>query len=170
MKQSKMLFIVLLLVLVGSVNAYAIIIDINAKTNTMNDPIIHSLQAGTYKATVIGIADGGEYNAWNPWGNTFGNHGWRNAYCISSDQFATIAMWDQINHKDPLDALANAIDATFTLSNGGNINFYIADNNYADNKGGISLNVAPVPQPSTIFLFTSGLLLVGIHGRKKIKI
>jgi len=169
MKQFKMLCVVFFLVwAVGAANVYALQIDINAKTATTTDPLTYFFEAGTYEVTVIGVEDGGVYNAWNAWGNIGGNHGWLNSYRISSDEF-DISMGDGIRYKDPLDALGNAVGVTFSLLTDGDVNFFIADWPYTDNIGGISLDVAPVPEPATIILLGSGLLGLGVRARKKFK-
>ncbi len=65
----------LFILLLSFANADAAIVNINSKTNGTNNPIILTLSAGIYNVTPIGIADGGDYNAWNAWGNTSGCDG-----------------------------------------------------------------------------------------------
>jgi hypothetical protein len=47
----------------------ATIIDINARTDITTNPIVMFFATGTYVVNPIGTADGGAYNAWDPWGN-----------------------------------------------------------------------------------------------------
>ena len=63
-------------------------------------------------------------------------------------------------------AIANPI--TFTLANAQSVNFFVFDNPYGDNRGGISLQVSSVPAPATVWLFGSGLIgLTDIARRRR---
>ncbi len=170
MKKFSAIVAVFLGILAAPLCAHALTINIDALVNTTANPVTEFLTAGTYNVTMIGIADQGDFDAWNAWGgNTSGNMGWLNSYRISSDQFDTISMGDGIRYKDPLEALDNALATSFTLAADGLVNFYIADSNYRDNIGGISLNVAPTPEPGTIVLLGLGLagIAFGVNRRKK---
>ena len=46
------------------------------------------------------------------------------------------------------------------MAQGGGLNFWIWDWNSLDNSGAISLNVEPVPEPSTLVLLTMGILFL----------
>jgi hypothetical protein len=46
------------------------VVNLNAVTNSLNNPVNLFLQAATYSVEPIGVSDGGLYNAWNAWGST----------------------------------------------------------------------------------------------------
>jgi PEP-CTERM motif len=50
---------------------------------------------------------------------------------------------------------------SFTLSNAQSVNFFVIDNPYTDNRGGVSLDVARVPEPASWALMIAGFGLVG---------
>lgn len=62
-------------------------------------------------------------------------------------------------------ALAAAETVTFTLSQGGYVQFGIKDTPITDNSGGLSLEVQEVPVPAAAWLFGSAIL--GLLTRKK---
>ncbi|NLD48845.1 MAG: PEP-CTERM sorting domain-containing protein [Clostridiaceae bacterium] len=156
--------------------ANALIIDINSQANGTANPVVVYFEAGTYDVTPIGIADGGAYNAWNPWGrvNMSLNLGWMNYYNFSINNFEYF-ITDGARYETDLLALANAIGTSFTLASGNDVNFYIGDSTFRDNLGGISLNISkrelaatPTPEPATMLLLGFGL--VGLAGiRRKLK-
>lgn len=150
----------------------AAIVDINAKTNTTTNPVIMFFDAGTYDVTPIGVADGGEYNAWNAWiggSNPPSNAGWLNSYSLSSDEFPAYTVSDNTTrYSTDLLALSNALGTSFTLSSAGNVNFFITDSAYWDNVGGISLDVNPVPIPAAFWLLGTGFIgIVGLRAKRK---
>ncbi|MCA2620215.1 MAG: cadherin domain-containing protein, partial [Microcystis sp. M040S2] len=105
------------------------------------------LPAGDYKVEYIGVAQGGQYNAWNyrynyyPW--------WSNQYQIDSSEFSFSTGRLSENWGSDTLALANAKNTTFVLKNAGNVTFWIYDTVYDDNTGGISLRVTSIPTPAT---------------------
>ena len=59
---------------------------------------------------------------------------------------------------------------TITLTEDTNLNFYINDYNSIDNAGGVTLNVAVVPEPGQVALFITGALTLVIFSlRRKAK-
>lgn len=170
----------------GAVSADAAIIDINAATNAYSqggyaNPVSIALSAGTYNIFEVGVADGGAYDAWNAWGVPFEQGGgWINAYRVESANITSflvngvlkspVFVYDHWLYKvgtgliypTPLEALAAAPMATFTLNISGMVNFAVADFPITDNTGGISLRVdpvnnSPVPEPSTMLLLGGGI-------------
>jgi hypothetical protein len=164
-------------------SASATIININAYTNTESNPVSMIFSAGTYAVSAIGVTDGGMYNSWNAWGGAVQGcdsdganclYGWINNYAYSSTEFGTIASSDGIKYANSSLALDNALDTMFTLSSDTYVNFFILDSIYRDNIGGMSLNVTktqtPVPEPTTMLLFGTGLAgLAGSRLRRKKK-
>lgn len=125
------------------------IVNINAKTSTKKNPVAIELKAGIYSVSVIGVSEGGKYNAWKPWfhkekKNKDGEwvKGWVNKYSYSSSEFSEVTLHDSTIHETPVKALDNAIDSKFTLKNKAVVYFYILDSPHMDNKDGISLQIA----------------------------
>lgn len=153
---------------VGSANALTIV-NLDSLTATTSDPVVLSLTAGTYDVTPIGVADGGNYNSWSPWGTS---HRQVHKYSVEIDGLIE-CMTDGNTYYTELEALANAVSMSFTITSDKDISFFIHDSNYTDNTGGISLTVGPpstqpVPEPCTMLLFGTGL--AGIAGlRKRLK-
>jgi len=115
------------------------VVNVNGRTNTPTNPVIVSFEEGTYDVVPIGVADGGSYNAWNLHYNNPG--AWVNRYCIASEEFTEMDIWDGLRHGTALEALNAALTTSFTLSAAGDVRFYVKDNPYSDNTGGMSLDV-----------------------------
>jgi len=176
------------LVLSFATSAHAGIIDLNAETssggpNDIGNAItIPGLSTSDILAILqIGVADGGAYNAWNAWGSVTGcdgagencSKGWINnwSYYLNGDISTQILVSDGIRYETDLLALANA-PGVAPITGITSISFFIGDNPYSDNLGGISLkyDIEPatsVPEPSIIALFGLGLLGLGFASRRK---
>ncbi|MFM6403532.1 MAG: hypothetical protein ACKPGT_02330, partial [Microcystis sp.] len=89
------------------------------------------LPAGDYKVEYIGIAQGGQYNAWNYRYNYYPY--WSNQYQIDSSEFSFSTGRLSENWGNDTLALANAKNTTFVLKNAGNVTFWIYDTVYEDN-------------------------------------
>jgi len=165
---------------VSSGTAKALIINLDAYDSSASNPVVVSLSldAGTYNVTPVGIVDGGQYNAWNAWGYVSGcdattgicSIGWINNYTLSSSELGTQTFSSGVRYQTDLLALQNAVASSFSLSTAQTVNFYIADNPYYDNLGGMSLDVTavnPVPEPTTALLFGAGLVGLASCRRRK---
>ncbi|MGE5458445.1 MAG: hypothetical protein ACM3RX_08830 [Methanococcaceae archaeon] len=127
------------------------IVNINAKTSTPEKPVSLELNAGTYCVSVIGVSEGGAYDAWKAWfhkekKNDKGGmkFGWINKYSYSSIEFPEVTYSDSIIYETPSLALAHAKNSKFTLKKKAVVNFYISDSPQIDNTGGISLHISNV--------------------------
>ncbi|MFA5432824.1 MAG: hypothetical protein WC929_04790 [Bacilli bacterium] len=125
------------------------IVNINAKTSTPEKPVSLELNAGTYHVSVIGVSEGGAYDAWKAWfhkekKNDKGDlkFGWINKYSYSSNEFPEVTYFDSIIYETPSLALANAKNSKFILKKKTVVNFYITDSPRIDNTGGISLRIS----------------------------
>lgn len=130
------------------------IVNINAKTSSKKNPVSLELKEGIYFVTVIGVSEGGAYDAWKPWfykekKNKDGEwvKGWINKYSYSSSEFSEVTLYDSNLYETPSIALVNAIDSKFSLKNKALVYFYIIDSPYVDNEGGISLQIARLDKP-----------------------
>lgn len=59
---------------------------------------------------------------------------------------------------------------TFTLTAPTNVGFYLFDDNLSDNRGGVSLAVAAVPEPATWAMMVLGFGMVGFGFRARRKV
>lgn len=173
--RSRVLAILILLNFAMTVQAVPTIVNVNARTNSGSNPVIVSLAAGTYDVVPIGVADGGAYDAWNPWGfvshpGSGTGYGWIHAYSIDSDQFPLTSFYSGVRYAIPTEALADATSTSFTLATAGDVLFYVGDTYYGDNIGGVSLLVGEpgpaippcaVPVPGALVLVAVGAALVG---------
>jgi hypothetical protein len=164
------LLTVILIFSIGSVKAA--VLNINAVSNNTLNPVNVFFDAGTYVLNPIGTVDGGTFNAFSAGPGTGGRVGsWKWQYSFSSAEFGRIDVNFGPFQLTEMDAFATAVSASFTLTQGANVEFFIADgpNGYeysGDNFGGISLSTVPVP--AAAWLFGSGLIgLIGIARRKK---
>jgi len=80
-----------------------VFVDVDATLHNSANPVIVELAAGTYVVTPIGIADGGAYEGWNPWGNATcatptgcpqtlptTDTGWKTSYEVLSDAITAV--------------------------------------------------------------------------------
>ncbi|MBF0373821.1 MAG: hypothetical protein HQL39_10425 [Alphaproteobacteria bacterium] len=168
--------------------ANAVIIDLD-HTQPLNLEL--SGTPGTWRITPVGTAQGGAFDAFSPWGETTGcdeagancARGWKWGYTLRDEggdilsTFETNALADGW-FETPAAALASARAQgpfEFTLDEAATIAFTYDDSNFADNRGGISLDFQllngggpGVPEPAGMLLLGAGLLLLGA-GRRSLR-
>lgn len=173
------------IILINTSSVFAEIIDVSANWEFWHyhySPI--EFAAGTYKITPIGIADGGQYDAWNAWGagefsdcDDLGlcSRGYINSYSfgfVGQNDFVTeiatvggsVADGTALAYQTPMLALANAGSWVFNLEHASRLYFYLRDGeiSYGDNVGGMSLRIQAIPEPNTNILVLSGLLVTAL--------
>jgi hypothetical protein len=174
---NKKLYSILIYVLLifGTNGASATIIDLNAQIHTQAsaaNPVNIHLTAGTYSVTAVGIAGGGVYDAWSAWSNNLNclpdhtcERGWETSfdYFFSDGYFLAQSV---IRYDTAAEALAHPQSAMFTLTSAETVSFGFNEcaGCLGDNRGGVSLLIANVPEPTTIFLFMAGLF--AMSGRR----
>jgi hypothetical protein len=188
MKSILVKWIAVFVIAMWSLAANAIIINLNATISNggPNDLIINPVTINLnptdlFTINLIGIADGGMYDAWNPWGVVSGctngancTIGWVNTWVLDANPFGGFGFGDGIAYATPALALANGsgLGGPFSASLTGitSLSFGFLDDPYTDNLGGISLEVlieSTVPVPATLALFGLGLAGLGWSRRKK---
>jgi hypothetical protein len=168
---SKKIFILLALFIMAPITENAATVDLDAVINTNPNPVELKLKGGTYKVTPIA---GRTFAAWNYWGRTNGcscgadcRRASLNNYSITTPT-ESIFMSDGDRYSTPTLALLNALSTTFTLTKTTIVNFFIPDQPYRDNLGGMSLNVSEVPVTAAAFLFSPALLgFLGLRRKTK---
>ncbi|PWT98260.1 MAG: hypothetical protein C5B51_29640 [Terriglobia bacterium] len=141
------------------------------------NPVNIFLGPGTYFVTAVGIAGGGLYDAWSAFSsntNCQPDHtclyGWDASfdYSFSGGYFS---LDNGIRWDSPAEALAHAPSATFTLTVGETVSFGINEclGCLADNRGGNSLAIDAVPEPTTMAGLTIlfGVLFASRSRRKR---
>ncbi|MEQ9551699.1 MAG: hypothetical protein RIM23_19080 [Coleofasciculus sp. G3-WIS-01] len=149
------------------------IINIDARVNNNDNPVINYLKPGTYDVQFIGQSQGGMYDAWSRWNFVYecdenGENcttGWLNEYYIKSSEFIISVPTTGVYATSEL-ALSKAKSTSFTLKFGSDISFYISDDLLADNQGGVSLAVKQkhIRQPPSLLgnLVLFGLLIASV--------
>ncbi len=180
MKKSLIAIVLIGILCVLSNNAYAypsaITVDSLINGSLGNDytaGIREFFSAGNITISV----DGGAWNAWGKWGDTYAGYLWNmNIY-----QEATQTMYSLgklTAYGSPTEALNANLGASITInqSTDGYLWFYIKDSYVPDNVGAITASIVDppsngstsVPEPSTMLLLGAGL--VGLVGfRKKLR-
>lgn len=145
-----------------------------------------SLDAGLYEVELLGIADGGTYDAWSPWSSTtcpdvcgvIPATGWVYQFSFFSDDITSVNgvgiaapghYFASDGNRYSTAAAANAAfnPFQFTLGINSTVDFQIRDRPYTDNRGGLTLKISkipedtlPVPEPTSVL----SLLVLGAVG------
>ena len=161
------------------------IVNVSAVTNNELNPVtILTDSTDTVLIEVIGIADGGLYDAWSAWDTSSGCDSgvpsmctqgwlWSATVFVNGDPSLSGVIFAPGLFADPLDALA-AAKAENPPGPGttgfGSYSFFTGETiSFEDNRGGVSLRLTinPVPIPAAAWLFGSALLgLVGVKRKK----
>ena len=103
-----------------------VIIDIDAKTqNTEGSAEDAFFDPGTYKIVPVGVAEGGQFDAWQT--DTADPGSWVNGYTLVSEEFPAVTTSDRVTYDSAGQALDRAMNSMFTLTNGGPVRFYLDD-------------------------------------------
>jgi hypothetical protein len=199
----------------GRAGADPIRVDVDAIHNNFANPVWVSLEAGDYSVTPVGIAGGGAFDAWQPWGDatTCGAPsgcvqtipttfvGWKNSYDVLSDALTAVSVsespltpvaqeptneaflqdyWlanasvvdryhvdDGMVYPSAADAFVPAAASVLTVSQAGLVGFAIRDDFPSDNLGGVSLEIAPLPEPAGMPALTLGFAALAIRRRSR---
>jgi len=125
-----------------------------------------STHAGTYRITPVGGAFERDYFGWSTdsgkwwWEMEIQAHNvYENGIIVN---YYDYVLGSSMSYSSALDAW-NAVQGSFldiNLAEGGWLNFWIYDVNTIDNLGNISVNVTPVPEPSTMLLLSLSLMAI----------
>lgn len=147
------------------------LINIDSRINNKDNPVVEFFSAGTYEVRFLGIEEGGQYDAWSRWDFVYDcdekgencTTGWLNGYHITSGEFTASVPSNGI-FATPEQALAKAQNTSFTLTSDSHVNFFINDDLLPDNRGGVSLVIRKLYQPSSTSLLGNlvfSALLIG---------
>lgn len=166
----------------------AVTVNLNGVTNaSLNgaNAVSQWFSAGTYNVTFTQD----QYTAFSRFSSSTGcdgagkncTQGWENSARIVADGttfdlgdgaanggFGPISPGDGY-YVDAATAFANAGGwvQQFTLAAAGNVKFFIYDDQLSDNRGGVSLSIAAVPEPATWALMILGFGLIGSAMRRR---
>jgi hypothetical protein len=136
-----------------------------------------SLAAGDYLLTPLDIAAGGAYTAVNRFGSTTSDRGWEWSVWLQQGASQPVMYGFGVGAPPPMtgsyQSTAGAAFAlapapfTFTLASATTLRVLWFDDHFGDNQGGISVRIAPVPEPSAIALLLAGLGVVGGAVRRR---
>ncbi len=179
-------FAILGLALLAATPSAAVIVDVNALTNSgLNDANAVSLVLGAGRYRVTPVV--GTFTAFNRFGNVAQCNsegaqcrtGFEHSYFVGIDGAAIGYGSNNGNggigpqstggyYATALQAfVADAAASSFTLTAPTTVRFYIFDDIVGDNIGGVSLNVAAVPEPASWAMLIAGFGLVGATLRRR---
>jgi len=144
-----------------------LILNINARTYSVDTPLLVDLGAGDWVLTPVNTAMGGAYTAWDAWGTS---QKWLNFYVIQSESIPQTIVGDWGTwYSTPAEAFDHASPFAFSLSQPETVRLSTTDSSDVawDNQGGLSLYIdveptggghpATVPAPAGIWLAVVGL-------------
>ena len=156
----------------------------NSGTATYN-PVTLSLASGTYTVRVTGLAGGGLYDAMSVYAPTAANASYTDAFWTISLNNGTSAAYTQAtvggtvadfdgqfkagryNTAAAAFAAYSSASYTFTLAAPQSVAFYVDDNPFSDDTGGISLAVSQVPEPASLVLLGLGAATLLVARRRR---
>jgi len=158
----------------GSATAVDTIVNVPGTYSLRNccawSPLAVQFDAGAYTVTPVvrNSVPGAQFTAYN-----FGmGLGWSSAYSIALDpahitDYGSAGPYAGSGYPDEDTAFLHTAAGSFSLAQAGTVYFGVPDSIHGDNFGGVSLRVAPVPEPAGIMLLLAGLgmLLVRAQGK-----
>ena len=166
--------------------SYPVAPGTQVSATTLFNPVEISLAAGDYSLSDAWGKSGALYDAWNFQVSAAGS--WSSHYLVAEDLRSTgggykilldtgapgdptcqyhFCAWGTESQASA--AFLGAAPAKLHLSQATTLAFVSGDYYLPDNAGGISVNVAAVPEPESVSLWLAGLLLTGfmVHRRNR---
>lgn len=131
--------------------------------NLIGSPLVQlTLPAGSYEVTNAAGLPGANFQGWS---YNVGTSSWAWAFVVANDATRQVVLYGEGGYGSSaaqvaaLPAVQN-YRASFTLTASTTLDFTLRDYFVADNAGGISLLVTPVPEASPAAMLALGLLLM----------
>ena len=125
------------------------------------------LEAGQYDATLVtpALDPDARLTAWAPSATS----SWSTVYVIEPEIDAGTVGGFPTSSSSPQQAFDDTTikTASFTLSVDQRVHFSVVDDEVLDNRGGVSVSVVHVPEPSFLLSMTSGVALLGLMTRRR---
>jgi hypothetical protein len=125
------------------------------------------LEAGEYTATLVtpALDPDARFSAWSPSATS----SWSTFYDVEGEvDPGTLGGFEAgaTTPQQAFDATANKV-ASFTLTVDQRVHFSLVDDQALDNRGGVSLRLVSVPEPSLLAMMTTGGALLVVLGRRR---
>jgi hypothetical protein len=158
----------------GSATAVDTIVNVPGTYSLGNccawSPLAVQFDAGAYTVTPVvrNSVPGAQFTAYN-----FGmGLGWSSAYSIALDpanitDYGSAGPYAGSGYPDEATAFLHTAAGSFSLPQAGTVYFGVPDSIHGDNFGGVSLRVAPVPEPAGIMLLMAGLGMLFLRAKAK---